>query len=94
MHFCTTGLSYCYLRISLLMYINISLRTDMQIRECPPITSSHNPANLLQLLLGFHLGADGAANRRHALVNDAVKDLNAIATPAQHTRLVEHIQVL
>ena len=50
-------------------------------------------ANFLSVVAG-NLGANRTAQSHHALIDDAVVDLNTIATTAQDTRLIQGVQVL
>lgn len=54
----------------------------------------HQPARVLSLFLGFDVRADSAAQISHALVDDAVENLNAFAPAPQHARFVERVEVL
>ena len=55
-----------------------------------------SPARLAGLIVGFdrNLGAHGAAQRHHTVIDDPVVNLHAIAALAQHARLVQRVQML
>ena len=42
----------------------------------------------------FHMGANGPADIKHTLINDVVKNLDAVAALAQNLCPVERVQVL
>lgn len=51
-------------------------------------------SGILCASFSLHLRAYCTAQRRHPVVNDAVKDLNAVAAFAKYPRLIKRVQVL